>query len=152
MGGLWEVITSTVQALPSKFQVSLQPQDALFLQVVLVSLSEVPTSLPFSFGVPSNEWCCCVLQRVRMQAQVVLTIIAILPVPRGPAVLLELTAEGELEGVGTCSPPGTKQCQSGGACLQGLRIHGSSSPTPSHLISYLLLRGHSHSIGKLVLS
>lgn len=45
-----------------------------------------------------------------MQAQVVLTIIAILPVPRGPAVLQELTAVGELEGVGACPAPG-QWCQ-----------------------------------------
>lgn len=55
MGGLWEVITSAVQALPSKLQVSPQPQDALLLQIDLVSLNEVPTGLPFLLGVLGNE-------------------------------------------------------------------------------------------------
>lgn len=86
-----------------------------------------------------------------MQAQVVLTIIAIPPVPRGPAILQELTAVGELEGVGTCQPQdsGASQCQLGTVCPQGLP---PVVPAPPYLpISYLLLRGHSNSIDKLVL-
>lgn len=151
MGGLCEVITSAVQGLPSKRQVSPQPQDALLLQVVLVSLYIVPTGLPFLFGVLSNERGCCVLQRVHMQAQVVLTVIAILPVPRGPAILQELTAVGELEGVGTCPAPGQ--------WYQSVSVRHSLPPrppthgaSPPYLpISYLLLRAHSNSIDKLVL-
>ena len=72
-----------------------------------------------------------------MQAQVVLTIIAILPVPRGPAVLQELTAVGELEGVGACPAPG-QWCQPvsvGHSLPPRPPTQGSSPPIPSHLLS-----------------
>lgn len=100
--GRREVLTCAARVFPSGLQIFVQPYDAFLLQVCLEFVCEVPTGLPLLLGEVGQGRGCCVLQRVEIQAQVVATIIAVLPMPGDAAVILLFTAVGELQDVRSC--------------------------------------------------
>lgn len=136
---------------PLKRQVSHSHRMHLLLQVVLVSLYEFPTDLPFCLECVTLMWLLCIAEgpyassggpHHHSHAASA----------RGPAILQELTAvEGETGGCGDLPSPG-QWCQSVSvrhSLPPRPPTHGSSPHTFPSLI--LLLRGHSNSIDKLVL-
>lgn len=93
-------LTLLVQSPSPQLQQAPQLLRAVPLQVGSVLLGPDLTDFPLQLGGPGPGLCRPPVQRLRVELQVVLPIVPILPEPSGAVVRLHFTAQDHLQGVG----------------------------------------------------